>query len=315
MKSTLKLAMLVIVYSFVMTSCKKDKKTMDNMDADETSAFTQQSNDQKNSQDVADLAMNDAEYALAPSSLSGYKTSAYPNLCGASVDTSMITTQKKVVITYTGTTCDGLRTRSGVVTLQLTTGNKWRDAGAVLTVTFANFKVTVISSGKSTTLNGTHVITNVSGGIVAHIGLTPNPNTIVRKIRANNMVITFDDGTVRTWSAARKRTWTGAGGIITSLSIQGDSTLSGVSNTEVWGVNRAGNAFTTVMNTPLVVNSTCGWYSPVSGKKTHTIGTRISSITFGTDATGNVVSSGCPNHYLINWTSLSGTQKTYVGMY
>lgn len=313
MKSIIKIAFVAATLSFV--ACKKDKKNVEPTETDETAVFAQHSVDQNNSTNVADMSIDDAENALAPSSLSGFKTSTYANLCGAIVDTSFITSQKKVVITYTGTSCDGLRNRSGVITAQLTSGNKWRDVGAVLTISYTNFKVTVISTGKSTTLNGTHKITNVTGGIVAHIGLSPNPSTITRKIRANNMSITFDDGTVRTWSAARQRTWTGSAGIATSLSISGDTILSGVSNTEAWGVNRAGNAFTTVMNTPLVVNSTCGWFSPISGKKTHTVNTRVSAITFGTDASGAVVSSGCPNHFIINWTSPMGVAKSYIGSY
>jgi hypothetical protein len=321
MKNKLKLASFaLLVAGLAFTSCKKDKVTTPATEADESSTFAQHSADVNTSNNTADMSMEDAENAIAPSSMSGARVSSgsvlYSNICGASVDTTNITSNKTVVITYTGTSCDGLRNRSGSITVQLTTGNRWKDVGAVLTITYANFKVTTISTGKSTTLNGVHTITNVTGGIVNHIGLNTNPTTITRKIRANNMSITFDDGTVRSWSAARKRTWTGSGGVASSLTIEGDTTLAGVSNTEVWGTNRAGNAFTTVMNTPLVVNSTCGWYAPVSGMKTHSFNSRVSTITFGTDASGNVVSSPpCPNHYIINWTSPAGVAKYYIGTY
>jgi hypothetical protein len=318
MKNKLKLAAFaLLVAGLAFTSCKKDKATTPpTTEADESSTFAQHSADVNTSNNSADMSMEDAENAIAPSSLSGARVSSlYSNICGASVDTTNITTNKTVVITYTGTSCDGLRTRTGVITVQLTTGNRWKDVGAVLTITYANFKVTTISTGKSNTLNGVHTITNVSGGIVNHIGLNTNPTTIVRKIRANNMSITFDDGTVRSWSAARKRTWTGSGGVVNSLTIEGDTTLASVSNTEVWGTNRAGNAFTTVMNNPLVVNVSCGWWKPVSGMKTHAFNSRVSTITFGTDANGNVMTSGCPNNYIINWTSPLGVAKYYIGTY
>lgn len=317
MKNKLKLASFaLLVAGLAFTSCKKDKATTPNSEADESSTFSQHSSDVNTSNNTADMSMEDAENAIAPSSLSGARvTSLYSNICGANVDTTQITLNKKVVITYTGTSCDGLKTRSGSITVQLTAGNRWKDVGAVLTITYANFKVTTISSGKSTTLNGTHTIKNVTGGIVNHIGLNTNPTTIIRKIRANNMSITFDDGTVRSWSAARKRTWTGSGGSPVSLTIEGDTALAGISNTEVWGTNRAGNAFTTVVNTPLVVNVGCGWWKPVSGMKTHSFNSRVSAITFGTDASGNIVSSGCPNHYIINWTSPTGVAKYYIGTY
>lgn len=317
MKNTIKsVSFALIVAGLTFTSCKKDKATTPVNETDESSVFSQHSSDVNTSNAAADMSMDDAENALAPSSLSGARVSSfYSNICGASVDTTQITSNHMVVITYTGTSCDGLRSRSGVVTIQLTSGAKWKDAGSVLTISYTNFKVTTISTGKSHTLNGTHVITNVTGGIVNHIGNSPNPATIVRKIRANNMSLTFDDGTVRTWSAARKRTWTGSVGIVSGLTIEGDTVLAGVSNTEVWGTNRAGNAFTTVINTPMVVNSTCGWLSPVSGMKTHSFSSRTSTITFGTDASGNVVTSGCPNHYIINWTSPNGVAKYYIGTY
>ena len=317
MKNTLKFAFsALLVAGLAFTSCKKDKAPTSPTEADESTTFVQHSADVNTSNNAADMSFDDAENALAPSSLGGAKmTSLYPNICGASVDTTQITTLKKVVITYTGTSCDGLKNRSGSITVQLTSGLKWKDVNAVLTITYNNFKVTTIATGKSHTLNGVHTLKNTSGGLVAHIGNSPNPSIIVRQIRATNMTLTFDDGTVRNWSAARKRTWTGTGGFPTSLSISGDTVLAGVSNTEVWGTNRAGNAFTTVMNTPLTVNSTCGWFSPVSGMKKHTVNSRVSTITFGTDASGNVVSSGCPNHYIINWTSPLGVAKYYIGSY
>ena len=316
MKNTLKFASLaLLVAGLTFTACKKDKATAPPTEADESGTFAQQSADVNTSNNTADMSFNDAENALAPSSLSGARTSSYTGICGATIDTTNITTLKKVIITYNGLSCDGLRNRTGVITIQLTTGNKWKDVGAVLTLTYSNFKVTTISTGKSHTLNGAHTLKNTSGGLVNHIGVFPNPSTIVRQIRATNMTLTFDDGTVRSWSAARKRTWTGTSGIPTSLTIAGDTVLSGVSNTEAWGTNRAGNAFTTVMSSLITVNSTCGWFSPVSGMKTHVVNSRVSTITFGTDASGNVVSSGCPNHYIINWTSPTGVAKYYIGSY
>ena len=314
MKNKLKLASFALLLAgLAFTSCKKDKATTPATEADESSTFAQHSADVNTSNNTADMSMEDAENALTQTSLSGYRTNSSSSICNAVVDTFI--SAQKIVITYNGNSCDGLRTRTGVITIQLTSGTHWKDVGSTLTLTYTNYKVTVISSGKSTTLNGTHTITNVTGGIVNHIGNSPNPSTIVRKIRANNMSITFDDGTVRTWSAARKRTWTGSGGVVNSLTIEGDTTLASVANTEVWGINRSGNAFTTVMNNPLVVNVGCGWWKPVSGMKTHSFNSRVSTITFGTDASGNIVSSGCPNNYIINWTSPTGVAKYYIGTY
>jgi hypothetical protein len=321
MKKTIKLLSLSVLFiGLTLTSCKKKTTEVDDTvkEDDETSIFTEHSNDVTTSDNSADMSIDDAENVLSPTSLSGFKgteVNAFA-ICGANVDTSAITSAKTITITYTGNSCDNLRSRSGSMVIKLVSGAKWRDAGAVISITYNNFKVTTLSNNKSTILNGTHQITNVSGGLVPRIGIAPNPTTIIRKIRGINMSITFDDNTVRSWSAARLRTWTGSAGIPTGLTITGDTTLNGVANTIVWGTNRAGKTFTTVVNTPVVVNSSCGWFSPVSGKKTHTINNRISSITFGTDANGNVASpTTCPNHYLLTWTSLTNVAKSYVGTY
>ena len=313
MKKTITtIALVILVVGLTITSCKKKKTeetTPVTTQADETSTFSQQSSDVTTANSSADMSMEDAENAIAPSSLSGFRTMAYAGICGATVDTSLISI-KKITINYNGNSCDGSRFRTGSISLQLVAGTQWKNQNSVLLITYTNFKVTVLSNNKSTTLNGSHYITNVTGGIVAHIGLSPNPSTIVRKIRSNNMNITFDDNTVRTWSVNRTKTWTGNAGSATGLSISADS-----ANVETWGTNRAGNPFTTMINSPIVVNSTCGWFAPVSGKKTHNFNSRISTITFGTDASGNVVTTGCPTHYILNWTSLQGVAKSYVGTY
>lgn len=309
-------SLAVVMAGLTLTSCKKDKTDTTPQTADETSVFSQQANDEATTNTSADMSLDDAEATLSATTLSGFKTSSIPGLCNATVDS----TQKSsgiITINYNGNSCDGLRSRTGSIVLHLANypTTKWKDAGAELSITYNNFKVTVNATGKSNTLNGTHTIINVSGGIVAHIGVSPNPTTIVRKIRSSNMTLTFDDGTQRTWSVARQRTWTGSGGVVTGLSIAGDTTINSNANTVVWGTNRAGNSFSTVINTPVTVGSTCGWYAPTAGVKTHYFNNRVATVTFGTDANGNVVTTGCPNHYRINWTSLAGVPKTYVGTY
>lgn len=317
MKQIIKIASLaILVVGLSLTSCRKDRKTSPDptpTEADETSTFTEQSNDESSANNVSDESMDDAENALGASSIGGFKSVGVAPLCGAYADSSLKSTGK-ITITYTGTSCDGYRNRSGSITIQIVgyPAVKWKDVGAVITITYNSFKVTNISSGKSITVNGMHTITNVSGGLLRSI---TSGTPIIRKIRSSSMSLTFDDGTVRSWSVARKRTWTGTLGIPTSLSISGDTTIGGVSNIVTWGTNRKGNSFTTAYTSPIVVKSSCGWFAPVSGSKTHTAASRVSTITFGTDASGVPVASGCPNHYIINWTSPSGVAKSYIGAY
>lgn len=315
MKTFSKTVLLTLaVAGLAFTSCKKDSSN-DPQNADESGMFSQQSGDENNAATMADMSMDDAEIAMSGSSMS-HKTASFPGLCNAIVDTANISAGA-ITITYTGTSCDGLRSRSGSITAQIVNYPTvhWKDAGAVMTITYTNFKVTSLITNKSVTLNGTHTITNVTGGLVARIGISPNPSAITRKIRSSNMSLTFDDGTQRTWSVARRRTWTGTSGNATSLTIAGDTNVNSNPNTAEWGINRAGNAFSTAFSTPVTLTSACGWYAPTGGVKMHCFNSRTATVTFGTDANGNPSPSGCPNHYKISWTSLAGAQKTYIGTY
>jgi hypothetical protein len=321
MKKIIKVASFtILVVGLAMSSCKKKSKAEEpepTPDPDETAVFNEQSSDVSTQDNTMDLAMEDAEYAMSPSSMAGKGTAvtAY-TLCNATIDTTQIGV-KKITITYNGNSCDNGRNRSGNIVIQLVNGTKWADAGAVLKITYNNFKVTRLSNNKSMTFNGTHFITNYSGGIVTRIGFgSTNTTTIIRRLRGFNLNITFDDGTTRTWSVARTRTWTGANGIATSLTIAGDTSMAGVNFTEVWGTNRAGKIFTTVANTPIYFTKSCGWFLPIAGKRTHTVNGRVSTLTFGLDANGAPgAPASCPNHYLVTWTSALGVYKTYLGTY
>lgn len=316
MKNSLKFSSIsILVLVLFFTSCKKDKVVDTSVEVDESASFSLQSVDVNTTNNCSDMSFEDAENVLSQSSLSGAKTASFTGICGATIDTTFIASDKKIIITYNGNTCDGLSNRTGTVTIQLTNGNKWKDLGSVLIMTYAKFRVTNLSTNKYHTLNGEYELTNETGGIIAHIGISPNPTTIIRTIKANSLALTFDNGTVRTWSISRQKTWLGSSGKVTSLSIDGHEDLAGVTKTEVWGINRLGHTFTTVMNVPLVLNSTCGWFSPISGKKTHTFNNRVSTITFGTDVSGNVITNGCPNHFIVNWNSPKGNAKYYIGTY
>lgn len=304
---------LLLLAAIGFSAC--NKKDDDKVDpTDDTLVWNQQANDEQQAYTQADMSMDDAESILASSSLSGFKTTSLP--CNATIDSSQIATGL-ITITYSGPSCDGLRSRTGSISILIQNYPtvKWKDVGAVAVISFNNFRVTRLSTNKSITLNGAHQVTNVSGGLLRNIGQGGTPGTLVRKIRSSNMVLTFDSGVQRTWSVARRRTWTGASGIPTGLSLSGDTTINGNANTAVWGINRSGNPFITTIGTPVVVNSGCGWYAPVSGYKTHYIGSRNFSVTFGTDSNGNPGGSACPGYYKINWTTVSGQARSYVAQY
>ncbi len=188
--------MAVVILAITFTSCKKET--------------TSNSNNLKNTTDAngvsntVDANADDASASVGQvASLSG-KTAGtgslgYWMLCGASVvDTSASQQNKIVTVTYDGTSiCNGV-TRTGTITFTLTTGSLWSQQNAVITEVISNLKVTDVSSLNSFTINGTHTITNETGGLAWELFWNPSlvpGGTVKHRDRSSNMQVTFSDGT------------------------------------------------------------------------------------------------------------------------
>ncbi len=294
--------LLIAATAFGIQSCKKDS-TESSTTTDDTAAQMQHSTDESNQTTESEYALNDANDAMNNSSF-GKSFS----IVGATIDS--VVGDKKVVITYNGNNVDGTRNRTGQITVQLTSGNHWRDANAVITITFTNFKVTRNATGKSLTFNGTHTVTNVSGGLVSTL---TNGNSVTHKIEGT-MNVTFDDGTTRSWMITRQRIigLTSTGSVYVSIS--GFGTKDGLTNIVVQGTNRVGGVFYTIISTPVIFSSSCSW-TPISGVKVHKGIDREITVTFGVDQSGNAVTSTCPYGFKINWTNIKGDAKQAVISY
>src|SRR5580692_64193 len=79
------------------------------------------------------------------------------SICDATVTTDTADGLRQIIITYNGTNCWGNRTRTGVVVISIPVGVRWRDSGAVVTVSIQNLKITRLRDNKTITLNGTYV--------------------------------------------------------------------------------------------------------------------------------------------------------------
>ncbi|MER3464413.1 MAG: hypothetical protein C4329_08390, partial [Chitinophagaceae bacterium] len=132
---------------------------------------------------------------------------------------------------------------------------------------------------------------------------------IVHTITSNNMTITFDDNTQRSWSVARKRTFSYNNGIVLSIiGTYSDNTTNGICE---WGTTRFGTAFVTAITQPLVFRQDCNGRL-VSGQIEHTRLSATATATFGLDASGNPVS--CPNgaYYMKIVITRTGQQPVTV---
>ncbi|HYO22107.1 MAG TPA: hypothetical protein VER36_06855, partial [Flavisolibacter sp.] len=197
--------------------------------------------------------------------------------------------------------------RTGTIIISTPAGTRWKHAGAAVTVTLQNFKVKRLSDNKSITLNGSQTLTNVSGGLLLNL---PNRQEMIHTILSNNMSVTFDDNTQRTWQIARKRVFTFNNGIV--MTIHGIGTNGTVTNAAEWGINRFAHPFTTSITQPLVFRQDCSGRL-TSGEIKHQ-GFATATATFGLDANGAPAS--CPGtgnyFYKLTWTGPAGNSVSTV---
>lgn len=282
-KTSLFLSAFTLTLLTTITACKKEaEKTT----AEDSTELTTHTDDQSQVYVETDAVANDA--GLAVETTSGMSGSIYnlpAEICDATLMYDTAGNTKKITITYNGAACGGTHTRTGSVVLSMPAGIRWKNAGAELTLTFQDLKIKRLRDNKSITLNGTHVITNVSGGLLRDLATREN---ITHTISSSNMSITFDDGTKRTWQVARKRVFTYNDGVV--ITVTGNHTEGQNTGIAAWGTNRFGHAFTTSITQPLVIKQNCN-FRLTSGEVKHE-GFATATATYGLDATGNP--TACP---------------------
>lgn len=300
-------AAAIFSFTIIFHSCKKESSSGN---TDFTTEASVQSDDQSRVSGEIDAANNDANAALESyASFTGRNTNV--QICNATVVVDSASNPRTITITYTGAGCVGNTTRTGSIVISIPAGTHWRDAGAAITVTYNALKITRLSDNKSITFNGSHTLTNVTGGLLVNL---PALGTIKHSITSSNMSVTFDNGTQRTWQIAKERTFTYANGVV--ISTRGTHTEGNVTGIAEWGTTRNGRAFTTRTAEPLVVRQDC-LMRLTSGKVVHTVGTAFTATTtFGLDAQGNPVSCPVGSYYMkVEWTGPNGTTHTALYPY
>jgi hypothetical protein len=308
------IAMTALIAAVTITACKKSSKTEE---ADETTVsqqLTQHADDQSRVSNDLDAVDNDINVAVESTPTFGRLAHVQQVMqlpCDATVTFDSTATDRRMIITFTGSACDSFRTRTGTITIAMPRTQHWRDSGATLSETIANLKITRRSDNKSITINGSRTVKNVTGGRVATI----QPGTAVVHTIDGAMSITFDDNTVRQWNVARKRTFTRPVNNIT-MSISGTHTDNGITGIAEWGTTRYGVAFATQIAEPLKFNQECQ-FRLGSGKVVHTRLAHSLEVTYGLNAQG--VPTGCPGanpyYYKAVWTGANGISQTVIRPY
>lgn len=296
------LSVLALTLFISFSSCKKESSVADN-----STEITTHSDDQNRVSGDMDAITNDINLAVEADGSFAGKMQDVQSICGATFVADTMSNPWKITITYNGNNCIGTHKRVGVVVLSMPAATRWKNAGAVLTVSYQNLKITRLADNKSITINGTHTLTNVSGGLLINL---PTLQSITHAINSSNMTITFDDNTQRTWQVARQRVYTYSNGVV--LTITGTHTDGNTTGIAEWGTNRFGHSFTTAITQPLVIRQDCA-FRLTSGQITHA-GFATASATFGLDAAGNATS--CPGsgsyYYKLTWTGAAGNTHTML---
>ncbi|MBS1635301.1 MAG: hypothetical protein JST26_05215 [Bacteroidetes bacterium] len=284
----------------------------------------QASADNQAIQAQTDGAASDANTAIGNyTKLSGKMNQANgilsTNICGATIDTTGLY-MGTVMINYNGTVCDN-RKREGSIRLTIidhALGKRWKDAGCVLKVDYLSYKVTRASDGKSLKFNGTHYVTNVNGGTWLNLVLNTQPN-LVHTIKGDGLSVEFEDGHTSTWNIHRQYTYTWNGSVLTCTG-EGIGTYNGISSLENWGTTRDGDEFTSQVTTPVVWNTTCGAWAPITGEVVIKVDSKFFELkcNFGVDASGNSVTTApnsCPYGWKVEWKYKNKTNHKIFGYY
>lgn len=298
---------LVIVTTLFTVSCKKSQEFKD-----ETGELSEEN---KNIQSSLDGAINDANSAVSNNSTINGRSVALAALtvCGATIDTTEKSSGILTLNFSDSIECSG-RKRSGRIKaslLDFANGKRWKDAGAVLQLEYIDYKVVRTSDNASLIFNGTTKTTNVSGGNAVYLILGLQ-SSLIHTVSGNDLQVKFDDGKTATFNLARKFTHTyNAVTKIYEIKGEGEGSQGGLNNLENWGTTREGDAFTSQVLEPVVWNTTCGASKPVSGKLDLHVDEKNFNFTttLGVDASGNVVSSGCPWGLKVEWKYKSKTGK------
>ena len=307
------LSAVVMSAAFVFTGCKKNKEFR--------KENGQSSEDNSNTLSQSDQGISDANTAIGNySSMSG--RSALPtvlaNICGASIDTTGMYTGT-IKINYDGTVCSN-RKREGSIRLTIqnyTSGKKWKDAGCVLQVDYLSYKVTRASDSKSIQFDGTHLVTNVSGGTWWDL-VVGTKASLIHTVNASGVLnVKFDDGKTATCNLNRKFTYVWGNNILTCTG-EGIGSYNSLNNLENYGTTRDGDAFTSQVTTPVVWNTTCGAWAPLSGEVTIVVASKSFNLvaTFGVDASGNpqtVAANSCAYGWKLYWKYKNKSKTKIIG--
>jgi hypothetical protein len=307
--------------TLTLSSCIKEKDKLPQVDA-ETQTRTEDVNDTKDEGDQVNSDVDDALQGF--NSFSGGKTDSEAGqkkpICGCTIDSSQLA-NKILTLNFDGVTpcLSPSRTRSGSIQIALVNQDRWWKQGAMLKITHNNFKVTRLSNNRSIAITGVKYLTNVRGTNI--LSFFAGTDSLLYRERAQGMqaFITRANGGIGThvYNIARTTSWRTIKTGIERLQFRafGDTTIDNIANVDTWGTNRFNAGFVNAYRTPLISNSYCGFWRPVSGEIRHTAGANSATVQFGVNQQGNASQLDCAYGYKVSWQLSTGASGNAVVSY
>jgi hypothetical protein len=313
------IALLFLGSVLFLSSCKKDDD--DNGSggvpskeqlSEQQAQFSDDANDYRGESDQAD---NDINQSMQDNPNFEKMGSANYTGCGYTIDDSTAITGNTVYFNFDGTTTcfTPARKRSGTIKVELVSGNSWSEAGAVVEITYINYKVTKVSNGSTIEFDGSKRLTNVNGH--NWIEFFAGVKTYKYKEEAFNMMVTYNSGQTATWNCDRTTEWSYnlAQGIV--FKADGDTTVNGYAHTDSWGTTRYGGSFVISYSSPWESNTICGLWKPTSGVIVHHMDSGNYTITLGVNQSGIPTPTSCGFGFKVTWVATNGNSGTAVISY
>ncbi|MES2760909.1 MAG: hypothetical protein V4677_01835 [Bacteroidota bacterium] len=306
----------VIAASLTFSSCKKKEEEK----VDESG---QASTDSRQAISENDASIDDINKTISdyPNMHGRTSQSAQTNtIGGVSVDTTG-SYMGTIKLNYDGITVVNNRKRSGSIRLTIinyASGQRWKMAGCVLKVEYLAYKVTRASDAAFIELNGIQNLTNVSGGTWWELFIGTQPN-LSSSVTGTNLSVNFNGAGTASYNIHRKFTYTWANSVLTCTG-EGIGSSGGINNLENYGTTRDGDGFTSQVTNPIVWNTTCGAWAPVTGRLIIKVASKNFDLdcSFGVNTSGVPVTVGsnqCPYGWKLVWTVGSVTQNKVIGYY
>lgn len=316
-KFLLNTSIICVGILLTFSSCKKKDETPKQDESGQASSDSRQAISE-NDASINDVNQTLSDYPLMHGRVSStYK--ATTTICGLDVDTvgSYLGTIK---LNYNGTVCNN-RKREGSIKLTIinyASGQRWKNAGCVLKVDYLAYKITRASDGQSVELNGTQMLTNISGGTWVDLLFSLQPN-LVSSVTGTNLNVKFNGTATAIYNINRKFTYTWATSVLTCTG-EGIGSSGGINNLENFGTTRDGDVFTSQVAAPIIWNTTCGWGAPLAGHLIIKVASKSFDLdcVFGVNSTGTPIvvgSNQCAYGWKLTWTVGSSSQNKVIAYY